>query len=315
VGIDTVTKQLQLAETRRAWAEGELDKHAYISQMYRSHAELFSYSELLADSDIEKIEITRDGVVLTWRDTGVSLGAVAGDERITPIEALNFGRYERDETAMMQRIIRDGNVVWDVGANHGFYSATFARRYPNVRVEAFEPVPRTFAALQRNIERNRVSPQVHLHQHGLSDHSGEATFYFYGAGSGNGSLRDLSGREDVEEYTVQLRVVDDLVAEGVPAPDFMKIDVEGAELLVLHGAMRTLRQTKAPVFAELLRKWAEPFGYHPQDVLTLMSRIGYRCFTIHGDALFSIDVIDDDTMETNFLFLHPDRPAVQPVVV
>ncbi|HEY3737967.1 MAG TPA: FkbM family methyltransferase, partial [Jatrophihabitans sp.] len=295
---------------RRAWADGEIaDKLDYIARMHESHSVLFSYADLLQQTDIEKIEITDEGVVMTWRDSGVKLAADRVDQRIAPVDTLNFSKYEPEETAMLLRLVSDGDVFWDIGANHGWYVANFALRYPNVRIEAFEPVPKTYAALERNVARNGIEQQVNLHKHGFSNEPGEATFFFYAAGGANGSLRDLSGREDVQEIKVEMRLVDDLVDEGTPLPDFIKIDVEGAELLVLQGAVKTLEASKAPVFAELLRKWSKPFGYQPQDVITLMAGIGYRCFTIHDGKLVATEVINDDTVETNFLFLHTERSA------
>jgi hypothetical protein len=67
--------------------------------------------------------------------------------------------------------------------------------------------------------------------------------------------------------------------------------------------------THPPVFAELLRKWAERFGYQPNDVIALMGELGYRCFRISGTALVAVSAIDEATTETNFLFLHPQRSS------
>jgi FkbM family methyltransferase len=299
---------MTMQEARRAYAAGDLPKSDYVERMHAVHAQLFTYADLIAETDIERIEIDDQGVVVTFR-SGARMALDRADQRIAPIEALNFGRYEPEETAMVAALVRDGDCVYDIGANHGWYAITLALTHPGCRIEAFEPIPATFRALARNVELNAAIDTVTLHQHGFSDEPGETTAFFYPEGSGNASLRDLSGGPGVEQVTVSMRRLDDLVAEGAPAPDFLKIDVEGAELLVLRGARRTLEMTHPPVFAELLRKWAERFGYQPNDVIALMGELGYRCFRISGTALVAVSAIDEATTETNFLFLHPQRSS------
>jgi len=57
----------------------------------------------------------------------------------------------------------------------------------------------------------------------------------------------------------------------------------------------------------LLRKWAEKFGYHPNDVLALLAGYGYSAFTLGTNGLQHCPAIDQDTIETNFIFLHQER--------
>jgi hypothetical protein len=87
----------------------------------------------------------------------------------------------------------------------------------------------------------------------------------------------------------------------------MKIDVEGAELLVLQGGRETLARHKPLMFMELLRKWAKPFGYHPNDVIALLSREGYRCYSHQDGKLARFTEMTDESCETNFFFAHPER--------
>lgn len=60
------------------------------------------------------------------------------------------------------------------------------------------------------------------------------------------------------------------------------------------------------VFAELLRKWSKPFGYHPNDMLLFFSELGYVCFAIGESGVRYIDVISDETLETNYAFVHQE---------
>ena len=142
-------------------------------------------------------------------------------------------------------------VFWDVGANLGFYS-WLVRQYPSVQqVVLFEPDPANYELINRTISRNKVSDCI-VKQLALSDRRGEARFLVDRASGRTGSLYSVANVNDPgslqSEYqldeTISSRTatVDDLIAEGLAAPDFMKIDVEGAEHLVLSGAQTCLEK-------------------------------------------------------------------------
>lgn len=296
---------MSLSDLRRAFASGEVEKPEYIERMHGIHSRLYEYAALLGETDISTIEICDGQVVMTFRESGIRMVCDPRDQRIAPVETLNFGRYEAKDAEMVFRLVRDGDRVYDVGANHGWYALHLARRFPGSVIDAFEPVPSSFGYLQRNLALNAVT-NVRAHHFGLGDAPGEIAFYVYPEGSVNASMADLSGRSGVETVTCPVKCIDDL-ATGSPPPDFLKVDVEGAELLVFRGAIDTLRRTQAPVFTEMLRKWSARFDYHPNEIIALFAGLGYRCFRAEGGALTPFSSMDNSTMETNFFFLHPDR--------
>jgi hypothetical protein len=85
---------------------------------------------------------------------------------------------------------------------------------------------------------------------------------------------------NIISYNCDFYTVDSfLESRQLPAPDFIKIDVEGAELLVLKGASRWLAEGHRPVMLiELFAPWEKAFGYGPWDVLSLLNGLGYRFF-------------------------------------
>lgn len=66
---------------------------------------------------------------------------------------------------------------------------------------------------------------------------------------------------------MSFKKMDDWNKENNIYPDFIKCDVEGAELLVLKGGEETLKSKKPVIFIELIRKWAQKFNYHPNEVI------------------------------------------------
>jgi FkbM family methyltransferase len=275
---------------KEAYEEGLVEKHQYIREMHWYHQLLFDYAELIKGTDIKSIEITDGKVMVTTRDHGLKLIANPTDKRIPPFEIMNFNKVEREDCEMVMNVTEDGMTIFDIGANVGWYSLTLAKRYPKSHVYAFEPVPRTYTVLQKHITMNGI-PNITPFNFGFSDKEGTFDFYYYPEDSGNASLTNVSGYTNVETIQCQVWWMDRFVHENNTHPDFIKCDVEGAELLVFKGGLKTLERDKPIIFTELLRIWSAKFGYHPDEVITLLKGIGYRCFSTNGNKLREFSVI------------------------
>jgi FkbM family methyltransferase len=131
---------------------------------------------------------------------------------------------------LLAALLRPADVVWDVGAHHGFVTLCAARRA--AAVHAFEPSAMNRSLLERHVGWNRLS-NVTVHPVALQDRDGEATF----GGSGTSKMFAIGGGSEI----VQVRTAATLVEQrGSPAPTFLKMDVEGTEADALAGAMPVL---------------------------------------------------------------------------
>jgi FkbM family methyltransferase len=297
-----------LRDRRARFDGGAIPKAEYIKEMHAEHRRLFDYADYLRDTDIAEIRIADGRVEMTSRD-GVAVVCDPDDMRMAPLEILNFGRYEPEQTRFLLGLVEDGSTVLDVGANVGWYSLLVARCRPRCTVHAFEPIPHTFGYLERNIALNRVT-NVHPHNLALSNTDGEADFYWEPSLLGRASAADLSDHGEARRVKRPMRRLDALLPElGLGAVDFIKCDCEGSELRVFEGGRETLDRCKPAVLTELLRKWAAKLGYHPNQVIELFRDLGYGCFTAHGDRLVPFTTMTDETVETNFFFLHRERHA------
>lgn len=296
----------KLQDLKDQFGAGSLAKPDFIRQALDVHRHLFDYVGITRSTDVHEISITPEGVSFVMGEERIRLFAPAEEARVAPIEVMNFGRYEPEETQVMDLLSADAKNILDVGANIGWYAVRFAKRQPEVRVHAFEPMPQAHAFLQRNVAANGVGHRVSSYNYGLSEAGGSFEFFIAPTGGTNASLLNVAGAADARKVMGLTLTLDQWVANQQLKPDFIKCDVEGAELLVFRGGRETLKRDKPIVFAELLRKWAKPFGYHPNDMLNFFRELGYRCYAVGTSGVRRLDEVTDETPETNYAFVHAE---------
>ena len=208
-----------------------------------------------------------------------------------------YGAYkrwaDRTERAALRDLVRPGMQVLDIGANIGIYTEFLADLVgPQGRVCAFEPEVRNVERLRKATRR---LAQVSVVQAAVAERSG--TIELFVTDDFNADHRTYAsepGRRTVEIKAVAL---DDYVAPGQRV-DFIKMDIQGAELSAVRGARRLLSRPDAPTL--LFEYW--PYGLHaaghePRSLLAELESVGYRVSTIAaapwpepGDIAFGVDV-------------------------
>lgn len=156
------------------------------------------------------------------------------------------GLHEVAVQRAMSGLVKPGMTFWDVGANIGFFTILASRLVTDAgRVDAFEPMPenreRLHAALEANGCRN-----VTVHDCAVSAAAGETILYSHESSAMWSLLPTGDGNEGIAVHCETL----DAVAGSVPAPDVIKIDVEGAELDALRGARGLLSKTRPTLLVE-----------------------------------------------------------------
>ncbi|WP_233255058.1 FkbM family methyltransferase [Halopenitus persicus] len=148
------------------------------------------------------------------------------------------------------------DVVYDVGASVGVYALAVAAGSPDRRVVAYEPAPPTVERLQANCERNDCGDRVTIRPVGLGATDGTRRFYVSTYPELSSFDRESAtrwGASVAATEPVPVRRLDDETRDR-PAPDVLKIDVEGAGAAVLRGARETLRTHRPAVFLEVHRE-------------------------------------------------------------
>lgn len=225
-----------------------------------------------------------------------------------------FLTKEEGTLAWLRDEVRAGAVMFDIGANVGLYSLYAARRAGGVRVFSFEPHKINFATLVENILLNRLGEAIHPMAIALSDQTGWFHLNYNSVDSGT-SMSQLghSSLPGNREFVPKLRELvhavslDSLVESGqVPAPDLIKVDVDGNELKILAGMKRLLSSERGP---RSLQVEINPGGR--TEVLALMTGCGYQLdhchFTKGGQAEFE-RTQSYETVPHNAVFVKA-RPA------
>ena len=158
-------------------------------------------------------------------------------------------------------------VIYDIGANIGIASLYFAVRYPRARFVAFEPVPTNYELCRLNLQN---LPDAETFPWAVSSASGTAEFEFDLNDLRGGRLGGAAGNARAsQKIQVPIYSINDLAAQRkCPVPDFLKIDVEGAELNVLEGIgeqvqsiHRMLIETHGPELEAGCRRWLAANGF------------------------------------------------------
>jgi FkbM family methyltransferase len=243
---------------------------------------------------------------MTFRDSGLKFICIKNDKRLASIETLNFGEYEKNELAMQLCLIQQDDTILDIGANLGWYTMHISKINPSAKVFSFEPIPSIFNYLNQNIELNRLG-NIKTFNFGFSDTEGSFDFYFDPLLSVNASLANVSNKNGIESISCSVKKLDNFIVEQNIKVDFIKCDVEGAELLVFRGGIDLLKKDKPIIFTEMLRKYAARFNYHPNDIIIFFQKLGYLCFTSKNCTLIPFEKVDEDTIDTNYFLLHKEK--------
>ncbi|WP_040490037.1 FkbM family methyltransferase [Indibacter alkaliphilus] len=193
------------------------------------------------------------------------------------------GAHDWAPIFVMEKNIQHGSCIIDIGANQGEYSIWAARKAgTNGKVIAFEPMDELFNTLQKNISLNPNYKNVIIPvKVGLSDRPGKLNLY--GKEGDNEGVNTLfpTASHNILIQEIELSTLDmELEKMKVDKVDFVKLDVEGAELQVLKGSQKTIEKYRPKWLIEINAEACEAGGYAAEDILQLLSGFGYSFYKI-----------------------------------
>lgn len=205
-------------------------------------------------------------------------------EAFCPVEKFRIAEYGGEKFFLdhfVRALTRD-DIVFDIGASVGLMTIHSAVSVDKGKVVAFEPDPETFNRLKHNVELNHLS-NVAYAPWATSDVQGEVALFSDGASGFAPSLRKQTNRPGAPagQIIIPTKTLDTAILNGeIPLPTVLKIDIEGAEILCLRGALKLLRGElgKKPrlIFLELHPVFLPDFNSNADEVHDLILNQGYQ---------------------------------------
>jgi FkbM family methyltransferase len=175
-------------------------------------------------------------------------------------------QYDRETVAVMRRLLTPASNCVDVGCYRGGILRRMVALAPYGRHFAFEPVPENYRYLTARF------PTVHVFNLALADYHGDAVFQHVVGRPARSGLRRVT-YPDPDQEIGEILVPVDTLDRVIPADttiDFLKIDVEGAELQVLRGACAVIRRSRPVVMFECGSERAASYGVQPEGMYDLL---------------------------------------------
>jgi FkbM family methyltransferase len=186
---------------------------------------------------------------------------------------------------LLSRLLTPESNCVDIGAHVGDRIGDILRYAPRGHHIAYEPLPEFAAKLAARY------PQVEVRAVALSDHRGTATFQYVKTRPSHSGLRERGypgGPQEIETIEVPVEDLDSSLPDGF-VPALIKIDVEGAELEVLRGALGTITEHRPVIVFEHERDAAPHYGTSPSDVHRLLCEQAHmRIFDLDGGGPYSL---------------------------
>ena len=220
-----------------------------------------------------------------------------------------FGHYhERYEAALVARVLDPAEVFWDIGANVGYFSLVAAARVREAgQVVAFEPGA---AALERLTENVSLNPgkNIRIYHLAVADRDGEAVLYrAEGIADSSASLFAAAAGAAGGEACVTVALDGLRNKEKLASPDFVKLDVEGAELAALQGAAAILADSRPLLLVEMETKTLVAAGASKAAIQAFLKDYGYCAAYLRKGGWHLIDDVND-ARGRNIFWFNPDMP-------
>ncbi|GCC50604.1 hypothetical protein SanaruYs_08190 [Chryseotalea sanaruensis] len=184
--------------------------------------------------------------------------------------------HEPIASGLFVKYVKNNSVVFDIGAHIGYFTCLAAAIAKSGQVHAFEMDDKCKNIIERNIEINRFT-NVKLNNVAVSNKAGQIKIPHLNQPSPGLSIKRVSGQFD----TVASVSIDSYISENNLIPDFIKIDVEGAEWMVLQGMKGMLQKIRPILLIEFhIEILAFDYDTNYQHILKFLSELGYQLFLL-----------------------------------
>lgn len=218
-----------------------------------------------------------------------------------------FGEYERNTNQLLKKYIKPDDVVLEAGANNGSETLLIAKLVGSGMVHVFEPIPHVYKRLFTNMELNNVWDKVKLYDLALGDEDKVVQFNIMPPNFCNQGMSSKYGENDLTtKLDVKQKKVDTWVRENnIKRLNFIKMDIQGAEIDLLTGAEETIQRFKPVIFTEASDSWNSTINLYNQ-----LNKMGYKVFLITPGQLKSLDT-ESNIVDGDWLCFHKESDWVK----
>lgn len=194
-------------------------------------------------------------------------------DRYLDREVYHHGAFEPASTRIVQATVKPGMRILDIGANFGYFTTLFAHLVgPTGHVWAFEPTQHYGSRIATHLRMNHLTERATVSPYGLSDKAFEARISI-----DESSATLHQNAPEVTSEQVRFEKLDDVAASlGIDQVDLVKIDTDGHELAVLHGAQQLLRRTHPIIFIEFSQANLDLAGSDVRELHAALVDLGYE---------------------------------------
>jgi FkbM family methyltransferase len=224
----------------------------------------------------------------------------------------SYRRYEgKFEVEFILSVLQPGMTFFDIGANVGLFSLPAVKKLQKGQVFAFEPSSWTYQRLLQNARLNNL-PNLRAVHSALGDTKGEAVLQINAVGKDGLNTLGKPTHEDsdvVATERVSITTLDEFLNQNsISHVDVIKIDTEGAELLVFRGATNLLAKPDAPLILYEGGFLSKGFGYHPVESMWLLQKHGYAFFVMDNNGKIS-EPVNSHAYDAMVIAVKPAHPA------
>jgi FkbM family methyltransferase len=209
------------------------------------------------------------------------------------LQAIARGVHEPYFATLFEKSIQPGTTVVDIGAHLGKYVLLAGQQVgPQGHVFGFEPHPRTFGYLKRNVTTNFTDDRVKIFNCAITEQSGTSSLFMDMVQSDFTSMSFVRDRREVQQVEIETRRLADI--PELDSADCIKIDVEGAELIALDGCESIINQAKnsgkpLKLFIESNPDALHAFSQTPQTLYAKIQSLGFRQISIINEETHTLD--------------------------
>lgn len=277
----------------------------------RKRATNFFFTRLIQNVKNKKIRPFRIDEQGLWFETKYGFSVYSNlKDRILELDV--NATWEDMESTFIVHNLKEGAVFVDVGANIGYFSMLAAQQKAG-KVLAIEPIPKTYDMLNMNIEYNMFTDVIEPLNIALGSKEHTAKF-ICSLGPKNHMEYEVDDiHRDLPTINVNVTTLDNLLKyrKEIGRIDFIKVDIEGAELSFLLGARKTMEAFKPIIMMEIAEHRLTKYNVTAENVFNFMNDLGYKYLSVAEDSITEGNTyVEDLKRGRDFIFYTPNHNLI-----